>query len=72
MKDAKTSQLLIRVSDLEKEGFERAAEISGVGVSTWARQVLRSAAIKQAQEVGEKVSFLEPTKADEGKKEDTQ
>lgn len=60
----KNSQLLIRVSDIEKEGFERAAEISGVGVSTWARQVLRSAAIKQIQEVGEKVSFLESEKQD--------
>lgn len=69
MKDAKTSQLLIRVSDLEKEGFEKAAEISGVGVSTWARQVLRSAAIKQCQEVGEKVAFLDPAKQNEYKKE---
>lgn len=60
----KNSQLLIRVSDIEKEGFERAAEISGVGVSTWARQVLRSAAIKQVQEIGEKVSFLEAEKQD--------
>jgi len=56
----KNSQLLIRVSDLEKSGFERAAEISGVGLSTWARQALRAAAIKQLQDAGEKITFLEP------------
>jgi hypothetical protein len=56
----KNSQLLIRVSDLEKKGFERAAEISGIGLSSWARQILRSAAIKKLQESGEKIIFLEP------------
>ena len=56
----KTSNVLIRVSDLEKQGFERAAEISGIGLSSWARQVLRSAAIKQIQDAGEKIIFLEP------------
>ncbi len=56
----KTSNLLIRVTDLEKSGFERAAEISGIGLSSWARQVLRSAAMKELQNAGEKIIFLEP------------
>lgn len=62
----KDSQLLIRVSELEKEGFERASEISGVALSSWARQVLRSAAIKELQNVGEKAKFLEVTINKEG------
>lgn len=62
----KDSQLLIRVSELEKQGFERASEISGVALSSWARQVLRSAAIKELQNVGEKVKFLEVTINKEG------
>ena len=56
----KTTQLLIRVSDLEKQDFERAAEISGISLSAWSRQILRTAAIKQIQEAGEKIIFLEP------------
>jgi len=58
----KDSQILLRLSDTEKEGFKRAAEISGVGFSAWARQILRSAAIKELQNVGEKIVFLEPPK----------
>lgn len=56
----KDSQLLIRVSELEKQGFERVAEISGISLSSWARQVLRSEAIRQLQQAGEKIIFLEP------------
>lgn len=52
--------MLIRLSALEKEGFERAAEISGIGLSAWARERLRSAAIKELQDIGEKIIFLKP------------
>lgn len=57
----KDTQLLIRVSELEKKDFERASEISGVALSSWARQALRSAAIKELQNIGEKAEFLEAT-----------
>lgn len=53
-------QLGIRVSDLEKEGFERAAEIAGIGFSAWARERLRMAAIRELQDAGEKIVFLKP------------
>ncbi|MHB8258976.1 MAG: hypothetical protein ACYDCN_03005 [Bacteroidia bacterium] len=56
----KEHQILIRVSLSEKEGFERAAEISGIGLSAWARQQLRVAAIRELQNAGEKIMFLEP------------
>ncbi len=56
----KDSQFLIRVSETELEGFKRSADIAGVGLSAWARQRLRAAAIKDLQELGEKVPFLQP------------
>jgi hypothetical protein len=56
----KDSQVMIKVSEEERDGFRRAAEIAGVGLSAWARQKLRSAAIKDLQEVGEKIPFLQP------------
>jgi|GEM_PF-2071075 hypothetical protein len=55
---AKDNQVLIKLSDEEKEAFKRAAEINGVGFSAWARQRLRTAAVKELQEIGEKASFL--------------
>lgn len=55
----KDNQVLIKLSEPEKEGFKRAAEISGIGFSAWARQVMRSAAIKELQNAGEKIIFLE-------------
>lgn len=58
----KEERIVIRVSDLEKQGFERAAEIAGIGLSAWARERLRSSAIKELQEAGEKVAFLTPIK----------
>ena len=57
---AKDEQVLIKLSETEKTGFKRAAEITGVGFSAWARQVLRVAATKELQNAGEKVPFLEP------------
>ena len=56
----KDEQVLIKLSEAEKSGFKRAAEISGIGFSAWARQVMRTAAIKQLQDAGEKIIFLEP------------
>ncbi len=56
---AKDEQVLIKLSESEKIGFKKAAEISGIGFSAWARQVLRIAATKELQGAGEKVPFLE-------------
>lgn len=54
----KDKQVLIKLSEAEKKAFDRASEISGVGFSAWARQILRAEAIKELQKVGEKVPFL--------------
>ncbi len=56
--DNKDTQILIKLSEAERDGFKRAAEIAGIGLSAWARQRLRSAAIKEMQDVGEQIPFL--------------
>ncbi len=56
----KDTQVLIKLSEDEKSSFKRAAELSGIGFSAWARERLRSAAIKELQDAGEKILFLKP------------
>lgn len=55
----KDVQILIRLDRLEKLGFERAAEITGIGLSAWARSKLRSAAIRELENAGELIGFIE-------------
>jgi hypothetical protein len=54
----KDTQILIKVSEDEREGFRRAADIAGIGVSAWARQKLRAAAVQELQTVGENAPFI--------------
>lgn len=51
--------LQVRMSQSEKESFERAAHMSGVTVSAWVRDKLRRAAREELQSSGVKVPFLE-------------
>lgn len=66
---SKDQSIVIRVSSLEKEGFERAAEIAGIGLSAWARQRLRTAAIKELQNIGEQIVFLHPIRLKNGERD---
>lgn len=66
---SKNQSIVIRVSSLEKEGFERAAEIAGIGLSAWARQRLRTAAIKELQNIGEQIVFLHPIRLKNGERD---
>ena len=54
----KDTQILIKVSEDERDGFRRAADIAGIGVSAWARQKLRAAAVQELQTIGESVPFI--------------
>lgn len=58
----KEKQIIIRVTEKEKEGFERASDIAGISLSAWARQKLRTSAIAELQNVGETAPFLKPIK----------
>jgi hypothetical protein len=52
------NQLLIRLSDKEKSGFEQAAQIAGINMSAWARQKLRIAALKELRDADRPIPFL--------------
>ena len=52
------SQVLIRLSNEEKRGFEDAAKLGGISLSSWARERLRRAAIRELQDANRLVAFL--------------
>lgn len=52
--------LQIRLSDDEKRGFETAAEIAGIPLSSWVRERLRLACIRDLESAGQKIPFLKP------------
>lgn len=54
----KDNQILIKLSEDEKKAFKKAAEVSGLGFSAWARQQLRAEAIKVLKAAGEPIEFL--------------
>jgi hypothetical protein len=53
------NHLLVRLSDKEKEGIEMSAKLSGITMSAWARQKLRSAAVKELREADMQIPFLD-------------
>jgi uncharacterized protein (DUF1778 family) len=55
----KTTTIQIRLRPEEKQAFEEAAEIAGIGLSSWVRQRLRSAAIRELEDVGRSVPFVQ-------------
>ena len=52
------NQILVRLSQNEKDGFEAAAKLSGISTSAWARQKLRAAAIRELREADMTIPFL--------------
>jgi hypothetical protein len=54
----KSEILQIRISDLEKEGFELAAVLAGISLSSWVRERLRLASIRELEGAGRKVPFV--------------
>jgi hypothetical protein len=56
---SKIESIEVRVTTSEKEGFRQAAELAGVGLSTWMRERLRRTAIRELTEAGQQVAFLQ-------------
>jgi hypothetical protein len=54
----KTEILQIRVTDSEKEGFELAAVLAGISLSSWVRERLRLSAIRELESAGRRVPFV--------------
>jgi hypothetical protein len=55
---AKAQTLQIRLTDAEKDGFQAAANLSGIALSSWVRERLRLAAIRDLESAGQKVPFI--------------
>jgi hypothetical protein len=55
---SKTEILQIRITDSEKEGFELAAALAGISLSSWVRERLRLTAIRELESAGRRVPFV--------------
>jgi hypothetical protein len=56
----KTQNLQIRLTEQEKAGFSEAAELAGIPLSSWVRERLRLAAIRELESAGRKIPFVRP------------
>ena len=54
----KKKTVQIRVSEQEKEGFDKAAELAGISLSAWIRERLRLATIKELNDAGIRSPFI--------------
>lgn len=57
---SKEKTIQIRVTDDEKQGFSSAAELAGIPLSSWIRERLRLAAIRDLESAGMKAPFIKP------------
>lgn len=58
-KEGKFEQINIRLSVEEKKAFKDSSKISGVPLSTWIRERLRQAAIRDLESVGHPIAFFD-------------
>lgn len=54
----KQNLVKLRVQDVEKESFQRAADLAGVSLSAWARERLRKIARTELDKAGQKIPFM--------------
>ena len=64
----KAQTLQIRLTDAEKRGFNSAAELAGIPLSSWVRERLRLAAIRDLESAGMRAPFVQPIGETDGKK----
>jgi len=62
---AKVEVLQIRLTTEEKRGFAESAELSGIPLSSWVRERLRLAAIRELESAGRKIPFVKPIHLEE-------
>lgn len=54
----KTTTLQIRLQPSEKRAFEEAANLAGISLSSWVRERLRLAAIRELERAGKPIPFV--------------
>lgn len=57
---SKEQVLQIRLTSEEKQGFAAAADLAGIPLSSWVRERLRLAAIRDLESAGQKIPFIKP------------
>jgi hypothetical protein len=60
MNKEKSETIQVRVTSEEKAGLVEAATISGIPLSSWVRERLRIAAIRELEAAGRQVPFVRP------------
>jgi uncharacterized protein (DUF1778 family) len=55
----KDDVIKVRVYPEEKQAFQEAADIAGIGLSAWIRERLRRAAIRELEEMARPIHFLD-------------
>jgi uncharacterized protein (DUF1778 family) len=55
----KTMTIQIRLKPEEKQAFEEAAELAGIGLSSWVRERLRTSAIRELEGAGRAAAFVQ-------------
>ncbi len=60
VKTLKTEKMIFRLTTSEREAFDIAASLSGISLSSWVRERLRHAAIRDIESAGQKVPFIKP------------
>lgn len=58
--------LAVRVTGIERQTFEKAADLAGIALSAWARERLRLAAIRDLEAAGYQIPLLEPRAEERG------
>jgi len=58
MADRKDQVVIIRLSSSEKTAFREAADLAGIGLSSWIRERLRRMASRELDEIGRTASFI--------------
>lgn len=48
----------IRVTETEKDGFLQSADLAGISLSSWVRERLRLAAIRELESAGRQIPFV--------------
>jgi hypothetical protein len=56
----KAEVLQIRLTSQEKQGFQNAADLAGIPLSSWVRERLRVAAIRELESAGRQIPFVNP------------
>ncbi len=57
--DSRSESVKFRLTKREKAAFKKAAELAGIGLSTWVRERLRKAARNELEEAGLTVPFVD-------------